>query len=84
MIHLSVLARTLAIKINDQATTEIVLNLDHVACHLAGLPSDQVLGQLAELGLVREGALVGLGKHLSCSLFSGLLTEADSEDMILD
>ena len=47
VVNLAELVWALATKVNDQASTKIVLDLDHVARHLAILPSYQFLGQLA-------------------------------------
>ena len=43
VVNLAELVWALAAKVNDQASTKIVFDLDHVARHLAILPSYELL-----------------------------------------
>ena len=48
MVNLSELVRPLAIKVNNEASSQVVLNFDHVAGHLDGLTRNQFFGHQSE------------------------------------
>jgi len=55
-----------------------------VARHLTVLASYQVLAKLVTLCVVAKSLFVGTGEELGGVFLSGLLTEADCDDVVLD
>ena len=83
VINLSEFVSACRCKIDYQTASKIVLDLNHVADHLAVGASDEFLGEFGELCRVSELALSSFHEDVSCVFFSWLLAESNSEDVIL-
>ena len=83
MVNLTILAGALRCKIIYETAAKIVLDLNHFADHLASLAHEKVSRELSNFSTIGKSALVCGLEHLSGFLLRLLLSEGNSEDMIL-
>ena len=80
MVDLTELVRASCLMINHKTATQVILDLEHVACHRAALTSDDLFCEFCQLWFVFE---VGCLNQVNSFFLRRLFPKRDRENVIL-